>query len=976
MSCTRIMDIKLQEAEGFGEESSGKKKSKFKSIKKFFGKRKRKETLPSSGSGSLKLYQSTSDVTTAESMHIGYDSEDEPEIHNSIMGSRALSHDSIFIPEAAQEPARPGRVFSQENVSGRIRALQLKLQQNWKFGRSSPFGTPSKRVDDAGMSSEDDGLPRSPPEMSLLQEILNSRTAQFSDSHKHLSSLSLAGTGSEEEEQVTSSPWRTCSAECQLFPRKSSVKIMAVPISDGSLSPPADFDTPAEFTTVLDNSAAKHKLLVKPRNQRSSKMRRPPSKSLSESQNDLSSTPEEDECERKEAVAELAYEGVSSNCQSLTESTASSNNAAYSQQLEMSKGLQPSLSHQDEKSSVLPSASPLHLPPWENISEGCQTAQGLSHTVPSLPSSEQKENITTLHLTPELKTQRDKEGYETQKICSGNLSSILNQENKHISDVPSKSILLSDKNVSNKTDILPTLDETSKDVQKDAPALVEDISNKLSSSLANSSCLLPKSYFQLTDVTSPENSSYSQSPCTALSSQKGTPSFWTPVKTKPTQELPASDKENGPPAPPGTLILGEKTEKEACELNALKRFSVSSSRERLRTGSLNMKDNAECEHPINIQALLTKIKSSSRNEKLNETSTSQENKSSSKQTSPPPQSEMESTGRGLGREVHEPLPQAINPASVLSSSGNGLPQQSSASQSGCGDENPFQVKLRSTSLSLRYRDSSSRESKETKRHSAEFNLEKEGLPSPLLKSEKAEVRKITDINISDTLNETCKTKTKASEQSSVKPPLPRKPVLQHVITGTNTSLEKQVKVIKGSESKNEEEKGLEKKSGPSEVPEKRVPSPVSAVDISKGMESQTIPAWVTIAKQKQRVIEQEFSREEKPVVYSKTDAEKQKKEMERAEEAVKQQTDPTRSTLPSTVPSEEEMKETTSNTQELLPRAGLLSHHSPVQYSVPSEKEDMKLFKNVTHSSSDQPSWMELAKKKSQAWSDMPQMIK
>lgn len=41
------------------------------------------------------------------------------------MGSRALSHDSIFIPETGQEPARPVRVFSQENISDRIRALQV-----------------------------------------------------------------------------------------------------------------------------------------------------------------------------------------------------------------------------------------------------------------------------------------------------------------------------------------------------------------------------------------------------------------------------------------------------------------------------------------------------------------------------------------------------------------------------------------------------------------------------------------------------------------------------------------------------------------------------------------------------------------------------------------------------------------------------------------------------------------------------------
>ncbi|KAK2093185.1 hypothetical protein P7K49_029714, partial [Saguinus oedipus] len=44
--------------------------------------------------------------------------------------------------------------------------------------------------------------------------------------------------------------------------------------SDSSLAPVADFSYPPESSSCLDNSAAKHKLQVKPRNQRSSKMRR------------------------------------------------------------------------------------------------------------------------------------------------------------------------------------------------------------------------------------------------------------------------------------------------------------------------------------------------------------------------------------------------------------------------------------------------------------------------------------------------------------------------------------------------------------------------------------------------------------------------------------------------------------------------------------------------------------------------------
>lgn len=43
------------------------------------------------------------------------------------MGNRALSHDSIFFPESGQDPARPVRVFSQENVCDRIKALQVSI---------------------------------------------------------------------------------------------------------------------------------------------------------------------------------------------------------------------------------------------------------------------------------------------------------------------------------------------------------------------------------------------------------------------------------------------------------------------------------------------------------------------------------------------------------------------------------------------------------------------------------------------------------------------------------------------------------------------------------------------------------------------------------------------------------------------------------------------------------------------------------
>lgn len=78
MISTRVMDIKLREtAEGLGEDSTGKKKSKFKTFKKFFGKKKRKESTSSTGNSTWKQSQAKSEVIAIESGPVGYDSEDE-----------------------------------------------------------------------------------------------------------------------------------------------------------------------------------------------------------------------------------------------------------------------------------------------------------------------------------------------------------------------------------------------------------------------------------------------------------------------------------------------------------------------------------------------------------------------------------------------------------------------------------------------------------------------------------------------------------------------------------------------------------------------------------------------------------------------------------------------------------------------------------------------------------------------------------
>lgn len=76
--------------------------------------------------------------------------------------------------------------------------------------------------------------------------------------------------------QVTlGSSSRSYSTDGQLFTRHGSSKTESPRTSDSStISPTANFDTPPELSAFLDNSAAKHKLLIKPRNHRSSRMRK------------------------------------------------------------------------------------------------------------------------------------------------------------------------------------------------------------------------------------------------------------------------------------------------------------------------------------------------------------------------------------------------------------------------------------------------------------------------------------------------------------------------------------------------------------------------------------------------------------------------------------------------------------------------------------------------------------------------------
>ncbi|XP_054497693.2 acrosomal protein KIAA1210 homolog isoform X2 [Agelaius phoeniceus] len=239
------------------EECTGKKKSKFQTFKNFFAKKKRKEPPPPRGESNLKPCQSSSDVSIAVLNTAALHSPGEAGPKGS-MGNKALSHDSVFILESA-----PGNVtgdaLSQENRPGRVRTLQLQLQKNVKLG-SPPLVITGKKLEDAGAVSEDDGLPRSPPEISTLHEVLTDSPNKSSNPVQRHSSLSLGGTDSEDEQIPSGASSRPIS------PLSSATQ--GTPMSGGSSFLPVDFTIPASPLGCLDTSAARHRIAINPRRQR------------------------------------------------------------------------------------------------------------------------------------------------------------------------------------------------------------------------------------------------------------------------------------------------------------------------------------------------------------------------------------------------------------------------------------------------------------------------------------------------------------------------------------------------------------------------------------------------------------------------------------------------------------------------------------------------------------------------------------
>ncbi|XP_059778921.1 capping protein-inhibiting regulator of actin dynamics isoform X1 [Balaenoptera ricei] len=149
--------------------------------------------------------------------------------------------------------------MSQDNILGKVKTLQRQLGTNIKFGQPPPNAIPMKKADSGEAHLEEDPFLTSPMEIVAQQDVILSDTEnKSSETPSSLSPLNPPGAGSEMEEKAApvkpSRPKRHFSSASTI----ESVNLDAIPLA----------------IARLDNSAAKHKLSIKPKKQRVSRRHR------------------------------------------------------------------------------------------------------------------------------------------------------------------------------------------------------------------------------------------------------------------------------------------------------------------------------------------------------------------------------------------------------------------------------------------------------------------------------------------------------------------------------------------------------------------------------------------------------------------------------------------------------------------------------------------------------------------------------
>ncbi|XP_055492525.1 CRACD-like protein isoform X5 [Leucoraja erinacea] len=990
---TGLTDPKMQETEGPTEDSSGKKRLKFKSLKKLFVKKKKKELITPSTKSNMKQSQSTSDVTGPEARTPDLDSDDEQSDLKSVMGIRALSHDSIFIPDTSvQQPAQPVRVFSQESVSAPIRALQLKVQQNIKLG-PPPTSIQAKKMEDTGASSEDDGLPRSPPESSPIHEALaRSQLAKISpgpSSRSNSPLFAVIQTRSRVRSQSPTSP------------------LVHISSSESPASPVVDFSTPPVLSICLDNSAAKHRLAVKPRNQRSHTKRRSSSRLLSDGPSESmynvpelteeneqgltkdnagAAIPEMDPEQRAECPTTVLPQGQSLALiePSLVMPEPFNSNEQRSDEfpLENITGHQGAdIDHSNTCSEPsVPSEmagdamTPMEVDTLDVSATHVSTLPGTLQTASTAVTSDYSTSLDVIH---PLNQGKDVSLWEAAANPAA-----FDTHAVHVNAFSAEEAVRATQTLTQTDIILMDHDEPSPSAPEgpessEGESLQEDLGTCSQQAMMEPTAEEPfacstKHVVKEKEDTMdnvPENFSSIALPLTSEVYSQPAENY-----SKTSKELSVSENTDG-------SSLEDKDAAVFQEANA-KMFE-----EKTRSHQGSFKKNSQGSFKFSISSAWNRSRRSGAKwsgEPAAEPDVA--HKTSPQKATSSPGKENQAKDEGI------PPPPEPPAAKIDAHRQEKMEEAQEKDEEGRG---AFGVRLRSTSHCLKYKDVSHTEHKEppAKSHSAEVPLDSGGCPSQP-NADKAEVKKPPEVS---TPIDDGKLSTKSSENLAVRPPLPKKPALQS-LNAPVTAMDKP----KATKSVQERLKDTEKKSSGSKNSEKSVevlqdgsceegsnadkgqPFTKNAQDNGSVTEDSAIPAWVTMARQKQKGYQEQYIGKEAKVPTKEVKAvtEKQEIEKEATNTPVDSKSTPSKSSTlgKPTQESRVELKPCLAEPQKKAsPKTSPVTvnkHSSSTTQNTADKDGKDQHSKDKISPSSNQPSWMELAKKKAKAWSDMPQIIK
>ncbi|CAG10961.1 unnamed protein product [Tetraodon nigroviridis] len=241
-----------------------RRQGKFQPFRRLFG-RKKKEREGKGELDGLKASSSTVDVCA------GVVSDDDesnlPLRQLNPIGSRALSHDSIFVPEESAKEQRLDHSMSQENVSDKVRNLQVSLAPESQT-RLPPPATPRFFFSQQKQIARGIKFGQRPPSLRKSEEDEGSTD----DEEAPQSPVKVVAQVEPEPSNPESKVYGAQPAEARSPPVRS-------PRATRVLSPAGtiesiNLDAVPQSAPRLDNAAARHKLAIKPKKQRISRKHR------------------------------------------------------------------------------------------------------------------------------------------------------------------------------------------------------------------------------------------------------------------------------------------------------------------------------------------------------------------------------------------------------------------------------------------------------------------------------------------------------------------------------------------------------------------------------------------------------------------------------------------------------------------------------------------------------------------------------